>query len=64
MWEGLVDWASASMLDPRLNLANPEDLRIPRCLTTAEEAIEVVRELHARWLGEQSCSPRAADSTT
>ena len=49
MWKGLVDWASASMLDPRLQLANPEDLRIPQCLETADEAIAVVRRLHAQW---------------
>src|SRR6187402_3043878 len=49
MWKGLVDWASSSMLDPRLHLANPDDLTIPRCLETADEAIAVVGELHAAW---------------
>ncbi len=49
MWKGLVDWASASMLDPRLQLANPADLKIPLCLDTADEAIAVVRDLHAKW---------------
>lgn len=49
MWNGLVDWASTSMLDPRLRLANPEDLQIPRCLETADEAIALVRELHVAW---------------
>jgi predicted Rossmann-fold nucleotide-binding protein len=53
MWNGLVDWASASMLDPRLHLANAEDLKIPRCLETADEAIAVVRELHATWQSRQ-----------
>jgi uncharacterized protein (TIGR00730 family) len=53
MWKGLVDWASASMLDPRLRLANPEDLRIPQCLETADEAIAVVRRLHAEWAARQ-----------
>ncbi len=53
MWKGLVDWASTSMLDPRLHLANPEDLKIPQCLETADEAIAVVRELHGRWQAEQ-----------
>ena len=54
MWKGLVDWASASMLDPRLQLANPEDLRIPQCLETADEAIAVVRRLHAQWQAGQA----------
>ena len=49
MWRGLVDWAQDSMLDPRLALARPEDLEIPRCLDTADEAIALVGELHAKW---------------
>ena len=49
MWKGLVEWAAASMLDPRLVLANPEDLKIPRCVDTADEAIAVLREVHAKW---------------
>ena len=49
MWKGLVDWASESMLDPRLHLANPEDLTIPVCIETADEAIAIVRDMHARW---------------
>jgi hypothetical protein len=49
MWKGLVEWAKTAMLDPRLALAKPEDLQIPRCLDTADEAIAVVGELHAKW---------------
>ena len=49
MWEGLVEWARTSMLDPRLALANPGDFDIPRCLETADEAIALVRDLHAKW---------------
>lgn len=49
MWKGLVDWAAASMLDPRTPLANPEDVRIPRCLDTADEAIALVQELQGAW---------------
>jgi uncharacterized protein (TIGR00730 family) len=50
MWKGLVDWASNSMLDPQLQLASPEDLTIPRCLETADEAIAVVADMHRKWL--------------
>ena len=50
MWRGLIDWAKTAMLDPRLALANAEDLEIPQCLDTADEAIAVVRDLHAKWL--------------
>jgi len=49
MWRGLVDWAGSSMLDPRLALANPEDLQIPQCVDTADEAITLVRDRHHAW---------------
>jgi uncharacterized protein (TIGR00730 family) len=49
MWRGLVEWATAAMLDPRLALANPEDLKIPQCVDTADEAIGLIRERHAAW---------------
>jgi uncharacterized protein (TIGR00730 family) len=49
MWNGLIEWARTSMLDPRLALANPGDFDIPRCLETADEAIALVRELHTTW---------------
>jgi len=53
MWRGLVEWARTSMLDPRLALANAEDLQIPQCLDTADEAVAVVRDLHAKWQASQ-----------
>jgi len=53
MWKGLVEWAKTTMLDPKLALAKPEDLQIPRCLDTADEAIAVVGELHAKWKARQ-----------
>ncbi len=59
MWTGLVEWARTSMLDPRLQLASPPDLDIPRCLGTADEAIALVRQLHGAWLKRQGPSPGA-----
>jgi len=53
MWKGLVEWAATHMLDPRLALASPDDLRIPQCLDTADEAIAVVRDLHGKWQARQ-----------
>jgi uncharacterized protein (TIGR00730 family) len=50
IWQGLIDWASKSMLDPRLPLASPEDMKIPKRVDTAEEAIAMIREQHANWL--------------
>jgi len=49
MWKGLVDWASAQMLRPGFELANAEDMQIPRCVDNAEQAIAVIREHHSRW---------------
>jgi uncharacterized protein (TIGR00730 family) len=49
MWKGLVDWSKTAMLDPRLALASPDDLEIPRCVETADEAIALVRDLHGKW---------------
>ena len=53
MWHGLVEWARVSMLDSGLALANAEDLQIPRCVETADEAIALVRDLHASWQATQ-----------
>ena len=50
MWRGLVDWTTTSMLDPRLALASEEDLRIPQCVDTADEAIAMIRALHGQWM--------------
>jgi hypothetical protein len=53
MWKALVEWATTSMLDPRLALANPEDLKIPRCVDTADEAIAILRDVQAKWKASQ-----------
>ncbi len=50
MWQGLVDWADVQMLRPGFELASPEDMKIPQCVDTADEAIALIREHHARWL--------------
>jgi hypothetical protein len=49
MWANLVEWARTRLLTSQLPLANPEDVAIPRCVNTADEAIAVVREYHVRW---------------
>ena len=50
MWAELVDWAKKNLLKPELNLANPGDLTIPRCVKTADEAITLLQDHHAKWL--------------
>jgi uncharacterized protein (TIGR00730 family) len=49
MWAGLVDWARLNLLRPELPLASAEDLAIPRCVDTADEAIALLREHHRQW---------------
>jgi len=49
MWGELVGWAQRWMLRPGFELVNPEDLDIPTCVKSADEAIGVLREHHARW---------------
>jgi uncharacterized protein (TIGR00730 family) len=53
MWPGLVEWARSSMLTVDPPLANVEDMAIPRCVATADEAIALLRERHAAWLGQK-----------
>ena len=48
MWAELVDWAKKNLIKPELPLANPVDLTIPRCVNTADEAIKLIREHHAK----------------
>jgi uncharacterized protein (TIGR00730 family) len=54
MWAELVAWARQNLLKPELSLASLEDLAIPRCVGTADEALAVLREHHAQWLRKQS----------
>ena len=50
MWPGLVEWVRESMLSTDPPLANPEDVSIPRCVVSGNEAIAVLREHRDRWL--------------
>lgn len=61
MWGDLVQWARDHMRDPRLPLANPEDLTIPRCVATADEAVALIREHHDRWQRAGSGPPPVGD---
>jgi uncharacterized protein (TIGR00730 family) len=49
MWGDLVKWAQAHMCDPAVPLVDADDLAIPRCVASADEAIAVIREHHGRW---------------
>jgi hypothetical protein len=49
MWADLVNWARTHLLATQPPLANPEDMAIPRCVNTADEAVALIREHHSRW---------------
>jgi hypothetical protein len=49
MWADFVDWARGHMLAFQPPLASPEDLAIPVCVDTADDAIRVLREHHQKW---------------
>jgi uncharacterized protein (TIGR00730 family) len=53
MWADLVEWAKKHLLTTQPPLINPEDIGIPRCVASADEAIAKVREHHAKWLPEK-----------
>jgi uncharacterized protein (TIGR00730 family) len=53
MWAELVDWAKKNLLSTDPPLASPRDMDIPQCVNTADEAIALVREHHAKWLERQ-----------
>ena len=49
MWADLVEWARTHLLASQPPLANAEDMTIPRCVNTADEAIALIREHHSHW---------------
>ena len=59
MWPGLIEWACSSMLSFDPPLANPEDMTIPRCAASADEAIAMIREHHGKWLNAQRSIDRS-----
>jgi uncharacterized protein (TIGR00730 family) len=49
MWAELVAWARANLLTTEPPLVSAEDLEIPRCVNTADEATALIATDHARW---------------
>ena len=49
MWPDLVDWARRHMLTATPQRADPEDIDLPTCVETVEEAAAIIREHHARF---------------
>lgn len=57
MWSGLIEWARQSLLTTQPPLINPEDIDIPQCVATADEAVVLLRPHHERWLQQQPARP-------
>jgi uncharacterized protein (TIGR00730 family) len=60
MWAGLVEWARIHLTTSQPALASLEDMQIPRCVDTADEAINLLRQHHAKWLSEREDVDREA----
>jgi uncharacterized protein (TIGR00730 family) len=52
MWAEFVKWGEQFLLRPEFQLASPEDLAIPRCVNSAEQAIAIIRPRYEEWLRE------------
>lgn len=50
MWPGLIEWARGAMLSADSPLASAEDMTIPQCVATGDDAVAILRERHAAWL--------------
>ncbi len=49
MWHELVSWAKTHMIDRERHLASPDDLLIPLCVSSVDDAIETIRKHKAGW---------------
>jgi uncharacterized protein (TIGR00730 family) len=49
MWPGLVDWVRDSMLSFETPLINVQDVDIPVCVESVEQAIEIIRKHREEW---------------
>ena len=54
MWADFVTWARSNLLRPEFELATPEDIEIPRCVDTADEAVALLRPHYDKWLQKSS----------
>jgi uncharacterized protein (TIGR00730 family) len=53
-WRSLVEWGGTYWLHNGRNLADPEDLEIPICVETVDEALQVIRANLEEWAAETS----------
>ena len=60
LWPGLVEWVRDSMLSFETPLINAEDVEIPVCVGTANEAIEIIRRHRDEWVKRNGVQARPA----
>jgi uncharacterized protein (TIGR00730 family) len=60
MWPGLIEWARSSMLSLDSPFADIQDIDIPHCVASSDEASAIIREHHLRWLSEHGPTQRQA----
>ena len=49
MWKELIDWGMKHMLDEKSPLASEDDFKIPLCVDSVKEVIDIIAESHAKW---------------
>jgi uncharacterized protein (TIGR00730 family) len=52
MWAEFIAWGRKYFLRPEFQLANPEDLEIPHCVSSPNDAIALIRPRYEQWLRE------------
>jgi hypothetical protein len=50
MWPGLIEWVRHSMLAEDPPLAGMADAEIPVCVSNGDEAIDILRVQHEKWV--------------
>jgi hypothetical protein len=54
MWPELVEWGRKHWLSEEGNLADPDDLEIPFCVDTVDEAVTLIRANLEEWASDGS----------
>ncbi len=58
MWRELVGWADKYMVGASTPMASADDIAIPYCVDTVEEALAIVREHQAAWASQREAASR------
>jgi uncharacterized protein (TIGR00730 family) len=54
MWPGLIEWVRRSMIAEDPPLAALADAAIPMCVSNGDEAIDILRQRHEKWVANSS----------